>query len=435
MHDARILRMYRCCRYLHLPYQVPYTITCRVLFYISNSSHRGGKNIASTTSIAIVGGGLASLLLASRLTNRLPLLALTVFEQEANIGGRLCNKDPSLHSISIELASYWEQTLRSDPEAEDLHELATIKPLDPIAILTGGKMVAVARADVFSEATIKLLANRSVAKYWQQFIADTSNKNIKSIDRHFTTTLGKLVPLLGLASTEGVSIKACQQRITAFNAREAVHADWQKAVAKLTNTSMQIHTDCQVYAAQHRNNKWCIASKMGESEHDILVVAQPLVSVDSWLEKKYLRMFGIRKALPASSLCLGLAIDNELELPAPTLLIANERAIIYKDKGMLVASTPLAFEVSLQATKTVQALGRLKRASQTLLKLFPHVTAQRKWVALLPAAYPVSLAFDLKNCPANLYFCGDNYGNSEDGDRNLLVSILYTSDRIVELFK
>ena len=381
------------------------------------------------TRIAIVGGGISALLLAHRLKLRVPTLHIDIYEQEEVFGGRLTGRDATLRVISSNLGAFWDQSLRCDPESKDIFQLTDVEHLETIGLAAQGKMFEIDRANMFSQTTIKILSNRQVAQHWEKFMADTSNKKCKTLDRLYVATLNKLAPLLGLPDISNLAISACQKKISVFAAREVMYADWQPALEALAcQAQVDIHTDCPIGSATYDTDKgWNLVSKAGETAHDNLVVAQPLLSAENWLEKKHLDAFALRKEAPTSSLCIGIAA-GQTSLPN-YMLVANDQTLAVRADDLYILSIRLGFEVSLQAPRVLQALGKLKRAARFLQKIDARIKASPLWVALLPAACVVPVP--IPSSDSSLFFCGDNYGdNSEDGDSNLIDSILHTVDCI-----
>lgn len=382
------------------------------------------------TRIAIVGGGISALLLAHRLKLRVPTLHIDIYEQEEGLGGRLTGRDATLRVISSSLGAFWDQSLRCDPESKDIFQLTDIESLETVGLAVQSRMFEIARDDLFSQTTIKILSNRQVAQHWEKFMADTSNKKCKTLDRLYSATLNKLAPLLGLPDISNLAISACQKKISAFAAREVMYANWQPALEALAcQAQVDIHTDCPIGSATYDvdTKGWRLVGKAGETAHDTLVVAQPLLSAENWLDKKHLDTFALRKEAPTSSLCIGIAA-GQTSLPT-YMLIANDQALAIRAGDLYILSIRLGFEVSLQAPRVLQALGKLKRAARFLQKLDARIKADPLWVALLPAACVAPVP--IPSSDSSLFFCGDNYGNSsEDGDSNLIDSILFTVDRI-----
>ncbi|MDE3269355.1 MAG: NAD(P)-binding protein [Pseudomonadota bacterium] len=383
--------------------------------------------------VAIVGAGISALLLARRLRLRSPTMHIDLYEQEEQVGGRLTCRDATLRIISPTLADFWDQTLRSDPEAADLQQLTNVKTLETIGLVTQGKMFEIAHADLFSQTTIKILSNRQTSQHWERFTAASSSKKCKTLDRLYVTTLNKLAPLLGLPDLCDLTIAVCQKKIANFSTQEWLYTeDWQPALSALTQ-SVNVHNDCPVVAASceqvagtsDSKQAWHLVSKAGAVDYDMIVAAHPLWSADGWLAKKYLDPFALHKEAPISSLCIGVAAGRA-SLPT-CMFVASEQVLVLGAGDLYVLSIRLPFEVSLQAPRVLQALGKLKRAARSLQKHDQHLKPEPLWVALMPAALVIPVP-TLTDVPL---FCGDNYGDdSEDTDSNIVASVLNGVDNI-----
>src|SRR5689334_13963078 len=120
--------------------------------------------------VIVAGGGIAGLLAAARLAATSPDRRIVILEKEPVLGGRLRATPPEtrlysygLNAISDQLFDLWNQTLKSDPEAEDLTALVGGRQAK-IGVLAGNRMTEADIEQWFKPKGARTLGGLTAAK-------------------------------------------------------------------------------------------------------------------------------------------------------------------------------------------------------------------------------------------------------------------------------
>ena len=394
----------------------------------------------NTSDVAIVGGGLSALLLAARLVQALPTASITVLEKETQLGGRISGNVPHLQRLSRALVDFFAQTLTAG-ECGSLPRLCALQPLAPISLVVGARQVSsVARHELFSAATVQQLGNRALAATWERLTelsqSDRLKKMVKSFDLPLATLLDKLAVLLDVPAISTLTVAQLQQKLTSWQEQELLVADWQAAVAVLAQVPrVSFSTDCRVVATQREEDGWLLHSARGTHRSRVLVVAQPPWTTNEWLAAEHLPpslVRALRKSRPHSVVALVTNVVDDVELPQELCVPAEGVQVLRQSNGELVLARVLSYETQLRAPAVTAAVGKLKRALRTVNRVYA-MSAETRLIALVPAAYCLPLG-EVPPMATGLFFCGDSYGNSIDGDGNIITSVQSVYNGIVQLF-
>lgn len=387
--------------------------------------------------ITIIGAGVAGLLLAGILRRKMPKVGITVLEQESRLGGRISGRDGSLHAITAELIHFWDQTIKIDPESPDLYELATMKKQDTVGILVAQKLRCYERQELFSTTTIKLLGNTALAKSWENLLtlpAQTRKKSLKSYDPLLASVCARLALMSGVPDAATLRIEDWQEKVFAPWHQDRSVAAWTRACAH-TVAGVKVSTDCRVVAARRDKNCWVLDTKQGTYKSRALVVTHPPWLAGEWLPAQYWPAplsKAIRKIRPISSICLTQKITPDADMPA-YLFISQENVPAVIVGTEIVFALPLNFETRLSAPKAAAAVAKLKRAMRYLRRVYPTIPDDQYQISLTPVAYASPVGEKHEEKKLNLFFCGDSYGEKENGDGNVIDSVLYVGDRLTSV--
>ena len=119
-------------------------------------------------------------------------------------------------------------------------------------------------------------------------------------------------------------------------------------------------------------------------------------------------------------------------------MVPSESVQAVVTKSEIVFQATIDYEMSLQAPDVVKAVKRLKRAHRKFLAALPEIKTGVERVALVPVGWAQSpnqlerkhldrLKMDAIQ-DRHLAFCGDAYGQSLNGDDNLIESVLSASE-------
>jgi hypothetical protein len=135
------------------------------------------------------------------------------------------------------------------------------------------------------------------------------------------------------------------------------------------------------------------------------------------------------KAKPVSIVALSTQIVGGT-LDLDFIMIASEEARAIKHGNVLTFQATIDYEMSLDAPEVVKAVKRLKRAAKKLSQYFDGLELAGEFIGLIPEAWaqPTNSSdhkFIQKmksSHGSGLFFVGDAYGPSYDGDLNIISS-------------
>jgi predicted NAD/FAD-dependent oxidoreductase len=218
---------------------------------------------------------------------------------------------------------------------------------------------------------------------------------------------------------------------------------WDKAFLALTESPtfkerVTVATGCHIVDADFEEDQWHVETVGGTYKGKRLIVAQPPWQAITWLPRTYWPanvLHIVSKTKPVSVVVLSeKLLDSNVELPDVTIVPAERTQILRNSTGEICFQATIDFELSLQAPAVIKAVRALKRARKKLLAMHPGLVSESNHIALHPVGWAQSpiqrdrrwlgrLAKKEFNT-AVLAFCGDAYGQSYDGDANLVKSLV-----------
>lgn len=410
--------------------------------------------------VIIAGGGMSGALTRARIQRAQPDKRILVLEKEPTLGGRLqryCKESPwsyGLGFISQELFDFWDQELKQDPEGADLSSFH-ISDQQTAGFLVGSKIQDVALSDLYHQAGAKALGGMSASKQWHEvekvLATDADSKQFSELCAFprkgpLAIVLETLSGSLGVPDVWSANTRALNTRMKLAQGKIRKGA-WAKPLETLIGNPEQTLTHCRIVQADFENDLWTIKTERGTYTADRLVVAQPPWQASLWLPKKewpIALLNLVNKTKPVSVVVLSFHMENAAALTAPDLtIVPSENVHIVREyNDMLVFQATIDFEMSLQAPDVLKAVKALKRAAKKLQAANPELKLTHEHIALLPVAWSHSPAaserkyfdkIDLDDIQKpHLVFVGDAYGNSYDGDHNIVESVRKGSEVISE---
>lgn len=149
----------------------------------------------------------------------------------------------------------------------------------------------------------------------------------------------------------------------------------------------------------------------------------------------------VNKTKPVSLVTLSCPIlEGDTKDVAQFVVVPSESIQASVSPNEIVFQATIDFELSLQAPDVVKAVKRLKRAHRKFLLAAPHIKTGIERLSLVPVAWAQTpIMQDRKHLDRlkmeniqdrHLAFCGDAYGQSLNGDDNLIESVLSASEAI-----
>ena len=387
-----------------------------------------------------------------------------------------------LNALSERLYDYWSQTLKADPEGPDLATLVERRQ-SRMGVLSGQKISEASISGWFTAQGARALGGLSAAKGWGEVEeicrqgavraepeeeddgatgddddskprtrgAETKGGDQKSQSFAHQWKSTRKVPAaivlehfanaLGIPDVWGSSPTALAERAAFHSGRlfcgpfdpgfdALMHCPWfARAVTVVTQS--------RIVGASVENNVWTIQAEGTSYTGNMLVVAQPPWQAMAWLPKALWPAQVLQvanKTKPVSVVVLTeKVLIPDLELPDVTIVPSEHVQMIRNSTDEVCFQATIDYEMSLQAPAVVKAVKALKRARKKLLQLHPGLVSETGHIALQPIAWAQSPAQSdrkwlerlSKKPPIGkcLAFVGDAYGESYDGDVNIVTSL------------
>lgn len=429
-------------------------------------SHAG----TSQVDVIIAGGGIAGILTAARLIADRPELSVLLLETEETPGGRaktLTNtRDSSagwsygLGSLSDDLVTFWDQALKTDPEASDLTPFLTGR-VETFGELSSGKLSQLPVGDLPTAKGARLIGGLAASRDWQNPLELTLAREGEEQTPDFSTFWKKgrkspaslvmeaIGPVLGVPDIWAVAPAALRDRLKNLSKGPWI-GDWLGAtwatLDLLTKTGRFTFLPAShVVSAHYRDQQWYVKSRKGEFQSAALVIAQPPWQTIEWLAQSDWSPVPLQIANRTRPVSM-VVVFEKMRIPrpeaAPDLLwIAAEQTLArFGRDGTVCLQVALEFEMSMDHPTVVKAVRRIKRAKKRLEGQFPGLLGDKDHIALLPVAWAPSALHADRRWLAKLdnqafqkpHLCwvGDAWGSSYDGDANIIRSVTATAQMI-----
>lgn len=414
--------------------------------------------------VLIAGAGLAGVLLAARLTALRPDLTILVLDSEPTPGGRAHTLTPDesgagpsqwtygLGYLSEGLLNFWDQTLKQDPESQDLNSFISGR-IETVGELSSGKVSTISLKDLSGIKGARLIGGLAAGRDWvDPCQLDAEEKDIST--KSFSEVWGKsrkspasavieaLAPIVGIPDIWNASATAFVQRFKSLCSGPYT-GKWVQAAARTLeqaskNGRVQFLGQAHVVQAHYTCDKWLIKTRVGNFSAASLAVAQPPWLALEWLGQAQWNphvLHMTNRTRPSSVVILTekLNLPRPAQLPDILWVAAEQVQVVTAFDGSIVFQATLDYEFSMDHPMVVKAVRRLKRAKKRVDQLFPGLLSEKDHLALLPVAWAQSYSLadrrmldkvDLQNhqC-AKLTFVGDAYGSSYEGDNNIIKSV------------
>ena len=424
----------------------------------------------------IVGAGMAGATLASRLHAYDSQAKILLLEKETDLGGRLrslhekssdekTNIDTAenkrlgivmhgygLNAVSDDLARFFVE--HTSVDSESLESLSSQKRLGVIAAARVQELE-------FSEATtakgFRAIGGAAAARDWKNLAMIWEGEDSENAhqDKNFlafwkghpkkspaAVVLQHYARVFGIADMWSASLKALRQRAE-YHTSGLRLGDWQALLSRLPlsgeESNLKILLNCQVGKAdKNESGDWLLSTEKGGFTCKSLIVAQSPWQALNWLPKLYWPREVLAlttKTTPVSVVVLSAHVTSgDFDDLLDVHMIPAEEVQIIKSGGReLCFQATINYENSLQSANVVKAVRRLKRSRKKFLEAYPEYSLEGEHIALVPVGWSQSPQFDdqrhlsgfdlSESNTSALLFCGDAYGQSYNGDENLMQSL------------
>lgn len=410
----------------------------------------------------IAGGGISGLLVAHRYCLANPERKVLVIEKESRTGGRLVSLDgdergSGFNAITPRLYEFLNQAIKHDPEADDLPTLVSGKQ-SRTAVLLGNKFSEVETKNLCSDKGARALGGLAAQRQWNEVLKlfeaedkfDKTFADVWKLPRKSPATmvLETYAQAFGITNIWESTAGDIAER-SSFYTSEPFTGDWTPALRALiqkfeTSGQLKIVTNARIIKADHDGDEWHVQTAQGHFFGERLVVAQAPWIASQWLPKKLWPtqlLTVVNKTKPVSLVTLSCPIEsgNTSEI-ANMIIIPAESVQANVSAKEIVFQATIDYELSLQAPDVVKAVKRLKRALKKLLAATPEIKTGVERLALVPVGWAqTSSMLERKHLDRlkidavqdrHLAFCGDAYGQSLNGDDNLIGSVIAASEAI-----
>lgn len=386
-----------------------------------------------------------------------------------------------LNALSERLFEYLSRSLKADPEGPDLSTLVS-KRQTRLGVLAGQKIAETEITGWFTPQGARVLGGLSAAKGWGEVETicrqgavrgsavdddDESEESeapksrskgaeAKSLDQkpqsfaHLWKSTRKVpaaivlehfANALGIPDVWGSSATALAER-AAFHSSQLYCGPFDAVFDALTGcdwfrNAVTVVTHGRIVSAKREDDLWEIQAEGLTYHGRTLVVAQPPWQATAWLPKALWPSHVLQvanKTKPVSVVVLTeKVLASDVPLPDVTVIPAERVQMICNSPDEVCFQATIDYELSLQAPAVVKAVKALKRARKKLLQLHPGLVSETGHIALQPIAWAQSPSQSdrkwldrLSKKPPiakGLAFVGDAYGESYDGDTNILTSL------------
>jgi glycine/D-amino acid oxidase-like deaminating enzyme len=422
----------------------------------------GQKAAGTSFQVIIAGAGVSGLLVAHRYCAANPEGRVLILEKDSRAGGRLGTLEGDwrgigFNAVTPRLYEFWNQAIKHDPEADDLPTLLNEKQTRA-AVLMGNKFSAFETKNFCSDKGARALGGLAAQRQWGEVTAlfDAENRFDKSFAELWksarkcpaTLVLETYAQAFGITNIWESTPGAIAER-GSFYVSEPFTGDWTPALKALTKHYEEtgrivIHTNARIINANHDEDVWQIQTAQGHFFGERLVVAQAPWIASQWLPKNLWPtqlLAVINKTKPVSLVTLSCPIlEGDTSDLAQFVVIPSESIQASVSPKEIVFQATIDYELSLQAPDVVKAVKRLKRAHRKFLLAAPQIKTGIERLSLVPVAWAQSPIMQerkhldrlkMENIQdGHLAFCGDAYGQSLNGDDNLIESVISASEAI-----
>jgi glycine/D-amino acid oxidase-like deaminating enzyme len=418
--------------------------------------------------VLIAGGGMSGVLTASQLLEEHKDWKIAIVDKEARLGGRLASLNPEygswgygLNRISTGMYNFFDQRLKCCPGSDDLSAFK-IKDDSRFGVLSAGKVTETSIATVFNEkGGVRDIGGAAAQRDWGRVgaLMDTVTNEKKAdlpISQVFSGTrkspsaivLAHLARIWGVADLWTVSASTLKDKVEEFES-SIICGHWEQALEALLSSyessgRVDVHLESRISDAQLEDDVWQLKTTTGRLSAKRLVIAQSPWEASLWLPRPLwpAKLIGlVNRVKPTSSVVLvgKRQITDNLEL-AERILIPAENIQVLVDPQAVCFQATIPYELTLQAPEVVKAIKRLRRGRKKLLASFNGLDLEGEHIALQPVGWGAPLStsdrklmkrFKLADCQSKqLSFCGDMYGDSVQGDQNIISSISAVSEAL-----
>ena len=411
----------------------------------------------SLQDFAIVGGGLAGSLMASRLRSSNPSSKILLVDAAPSLGGRARSISwetkewvPSPELVSEKLYNFASNAFLSAAAADDSLIFPEFKR-NSLGILIQNKLVPFTSLQDKDSKIPKTLGGLPAQKQWLNLwgkIFEKEQEERKTFSKTFGLTqkdalapYWKLVAYyLGLSTWQNAEPRALKERCeytSSLGSSEFLGKLQKLFFMDENNKNFTLRLNEKVVSGALKDNIWHLKTNQGSFTAKHLIVAQSPWEALMWLNRKNLPKPLLQMALrskPTSLVTLTKKIISTPENLPDEVIVASESTLTHKSNNSLCFTYSLDYESSINTQEVTKAIKALRRAAIKTQKFFEGLELEEESLALHPVAWGASAQskdsdflgklVDYSYFTENLLFCGESYGRSYRPDENIIKSVL-----------
>ncbi len=412
--------------------------------------------------VIIAGAGISGVLVAHRYCATNPDAKVLILEKDNRAGGRLGtlagdSRGMGFNTVTPRLYDFWNQAIKQDPEADDLPTLVSERQTRA-AVLMGNKFSNFESKNFCLDKGARALGGLAAQRQWADVTSLLNSET--SFDKTFaemwksprkspaTLVLETYAQAFGITNIWEATPGAIAER-SAFYSSEPFMGDWTPALKALTRQyeesgQLTIQTGARIIDATREGDEWQIQTAQGFFFGERLVIAQAPWIAAQWFPKKLWPtqlLTVVNKTKPVSLVTLSCPIlEGDTKDVAQFIVVPSESIQASVSPNEIVFQATIDYELSLQAPDVVKAVKRLKRAHRKFLLAAPEIKTGVERLSLVPVAWAQTPIMQerkhldrlkMENIQdRHLAFCGDAYGQSLNGDDNLIESVISASEAL-----
>jgi glycine/D-amino acid oxidase-like deaminating enzyme len=412
-----------------------------------------GRGLMQSYDVIIAGGGMSGILAAINLAVTRKDLKVHLLESESFFGGRLRSTQREgnrwgfgLNVISADLVAHFADTIKELYPNWSMDDFS-VSDCRKVAYCSGGKAHFLSYSDIFKTAGVKAMGGRNAAREWEEFefrfpelVEKHPHESVsKGLDIKRSSASGIILSevskALGVPDIWHSPLELLKCKFDVTDVKVGKFDDLLDATVELLEKDglISVSRHCRVFDVRKGDNGWVLHTENGlYNAQNVVVAYNPWAAVQT-MTRETMPVAVANMALkskPVSLVVLSTHIEAG-EIDSDFILISSEAVQVVRLGSELSLQATIDYEMSLDAPEVVKAVKRLKRAVKKLPQYFNGLKLKGEFLGLVAEAWAIPTgAHDFKYIEKmvklgndGLYFVGDSYGKSYNGDANLVSSV------------
>lgn len=413
-----------------------------------------------TFDVVIAGGGMSGVLAAVQLINSKQNLKIHVLEAEKTCGGRLRSSRREhnrwgfgLNSLSSDLSAFLTSSVSKIYPEWSMQDYL-VERHNHAGYCSGGKVSRFELSDLFRVSGVKAMGGRNAGKEWEDteplLFADSKKDPFESISKALDlkrsgasgTILTEIAKASGIPDVWNAPLDLLRNKASnpcrLYGYFDDLLEDTMDLLANDQWISLARH--CRLVDLKKEGDLWILQTEQGPIATKEVVIAHNPWAATSTIARDITPVAVSNIALKAKPVSI-VALSTQIvggTLDLDFVMIASEEARAIKHGDVITLQATIDYEMSLDAPEVVKAVKRLKRAAKKLAQYFEGLELAGEFIGLIPEAWTLptntsdhKFIQKMKNSHGSgLFFVGDAYGTSYDGDLNIISSVEQLSEHI-----